>query len=174
MAFLDLARARYSVRKFSEKPLEREKLEQVLEAGRLAPTACNYQPQRILVAESAEALEKIRRCTPCSFGAPAVLVICFDKNVSAKHEHTPFDIGIVDASIVATHLMLAAADLGLGTTWVENFDFPSVMREFALPENLVPTALLPLGYPAPDAAPNKKLHFSRKPLAETVFYNRLP
>lgn len=174
MAFIDLARARYSLRQFSPRPVEREKLEQVLQAGRLAPTACNYQPQRILVAESEEALAKIRSCTPCHFNAPVVLVICYDSGASAKRESTGFDIGVVDASIVATQMMLAAADIGLGTTWVENFEPDLIMRAFALTANLVPVTLLPLGYPADGAKPNERLHNTRRPLSETVFFNRIP
>lgn len=174
MAFIDLARERYSLRQFSEQPVEQEKLEQILQAGRLAPTACNYQPQRILVAENEEAREKLKKCTPCHFNAPVVLVVCFDSGVSAKRETTGFDIGIVDASIVTTQMMLAAADIGLGSTWVEYFEPAAVVREFALPANLVPVALLPLGYPAAGAKPNARLHNTRRPLEETVFYNRLP
>lgn len=170
MAFIDLARERYSVRKFSGKPVEREKLERILQAGRLAPTAGNTQSQRILVAEKESAREKIRKCTPCHFDAPVVLVVCYDNTVSFQGR--TFNLGIVDASIVTTHLMLEAADIGLGATWVENFEPGAVIREFSLPENLVPVALLPLGYPAEDAKPSGQ-HASRKPLEETVFFDQL-
>ncbi len=171
MAFVDLAHARYSVRKFKDKPIEREKLERILTAGQAAPTACNNQPQRILVVENAEAHEKIKKCTPFHFGAPIVLVICYDKSESWKRlKFDGKEFGEQDASIVASHLMLEAADLGMGTTWVGYFDPDAVRKEFALPENIVPAVLLPLGYPADDAVPNER-HAQRKPLAETVFYN---
>ena len=170
MAFIDLAQDRYSVRKFSGKPVEKEKLEQILQAGQIAPTADNAQPQRILVVEEEKAHEKIRKCTPCHFNAPVVLIVCYNNTVSFKGK--TFNLGVVDASIVTTHLMLETADIGLGSTWVENFDPEAVIKEFSLPENLVPVALLPLGYPAEDAKPGE-WHTSRKPLAETVFYNRL-
>lgn len=170
MAFIDLAQERYSVRKFSDNPVEKEKLDLILRAGQIAPTAGNTQPQRIIVVEDENALAKIKRCTHCHFNAPVVLVVCYDNTVSFKGK--TFNIGIMDASIVATHLMLEVADLGLGATWVENFDPDAVTKEFSLPEHLVPVALLPLGYPAEDAKPSDR-HTQRKPLSETVFYNRL-
>jgi Nitroreductase len=171
MNFEDLAKERYSVRKFSSRKVEQEKLDRVLQAGRLSPSACNYQPHRILVIENEEAHAKIKKCTPCHFDAPIVLLICYDNTVSAKRKADGKELGDIDASIVTTQMMLQAADIGLGTTWVERFDPSAVTTQFALPENLVPSSLLPLGYPADDAAPNKDLHFSRKPIEETVFYN---
>lgn len=175
MDFSVLAKERFSLRKFSDKIVEQAKLDIVLEAGRLAPTACNFQPQRILVIKKEETnaglYEKIKKCTPYHFDAPVILLICYDNTVSAKRKYDKKDLGDIDASIVTTQMMLQAADIGLGTTWVEHFDPAAIIREFALPDNLTPTALLPLGYPADDAAPNKDLHYSRKPIKETVFYN---
>lgn len=126
---------------------------------------------RILVVEDADALTKIRRCTPCHFNAPIVLVVCYDNTVSFQGKN--FNLGVMDASIVATHLMFEVTELGLGATWVENFDPEAVVKEFSFPEQLVPVALLPLGFPAEDARPADR-HTQRKPLTETVFYNRLP
>lgn len=171
MTFLDLAAERYSVRKFSGKPVGKEKLDLILRAGQIAPTAGNMQPVRILVVEDADALTKIRRCTPCHFNAPIVLVVCYDNTVSFQGKN--FNLGVMDASIVATHLMFEVTELGLGATWVENFDPEAVVKEFSFPEQLVPVALLPLGFPAEDARPADR-HTQRKPLTETVFYNRLP
>jgi nitroreductase len=170
MDFEKLAQERYSVRKFSPKEVEREKLDQILNAGRLAPTACNYQPQRVLVASSGEALEKVLKSTHHHFGAPVILVICYDKNVSAKRTYDGADLGEADADIVTTHMMLQAADLGLGTTWIGGFDPKIVKEEFALPESYVPVALLPVGYPAEDAMPSPR-HTEREPLQKTVFWN---
>ncbi len=172
MKFIELAQDRYSLRKFSEKPVEKEKLDLVLQAGRLAPTACNNQPQKILVIESEEAVAKLKGCTRYHFDAPMALLVCYDNTVSWKRSYDSKDSGDVDASIVGTHMMLQAAELGLGTTWVGHFDPDAVIKAFSIPENLVPVALFPLGYPADDAEPNPKLHPSRKPVEETVFYNR--
>ena len=156
MAFLDLAKARYSVRSFKPDTVPAALVEQILTAARVAPTACNNQPQKILVIQSAEALEKLKKCTPCHFNAPLAFLICND---STRSWTRPFDgksSGDVDSSIVATHMMLAAADVGVGSTWVMFFDPAAVRTEFALAENLEPIALLPMGFPAEDAVPAGK------------------
>lgn len=161
-AFLKLAAERYSVRKFSDEPVAREDLDRILEAARLAPTACNNQPQKIFVCTSAEALEKFRRCTSCHFHAPVGIVVCADRERSWKRGYDGQDSDFVDASIVTTHMMLEAAALGLGTTWVMWFDPDAVRREFTLPDSWVPVALLPLGHPAEDAAPAPRHGESRE------------
>ncbi|MDR3587604.1 MAG: nitroreductase family protein [Desulfosporosinus sp.] len=170
MKFINLAEERYSLRKFSDKPIEKEKLDLVLKAGQLAPTACNYQPQRILVIENEDALAKLKLCTQYHFNAPMALLICYDKAVSWKRSFDGKDSGDIDSSIVTTHMMLQAAEVGLGTTWVGHFDPALIIKEFALPDNIVPVALLPLGYPAKDATQNP-LHIKSRPIEETVFYN---
>lgn len=169
MDFNALAEERYSVRTFDPRPIEKEKLDQVLRAGRIAPTACNNQPQRILVVNTDESMEKLKKCTPYTFGAPTALIICYD---AEKAWLRPFDednSGTVDAAIVASHMMLQAADLGLGTTWVGYFDPGLVAGEFSFPETYVPVAILPIGYPAKDAAKNE-LHDKKLPEDEIVFY----
>lgn len=173
MDFMTLAENRYSVRKFKPLPVEREKLELILKAGRIAPTAHNNQPQRILVINDEQALEKLRKCTPCHFNAPLVLLVCYDKTVSWIRKYDDKDHGDIDTSIVCAHMLLQAAELGLGATWVCHFIPEAVRCEFSLPDKLVPVSLLTMGYPAEDAAPNE-LHFKRKPLEETVFWGSFP
>ncbi|MDD3585918.1 MAG: nitroreductase family protein [Thermoguttaceae bacterium] len=170
MDFAELAKARYSVRNFKSIPVESELLNKVLEAARLAPTACNNQPQKIIVAESADALDRLKRCTQYHFNAPMALIVCYDKNVSWKRPFDGKDNGSYDACIVTTHLILQAADLGLGTTWVGYFDPKDVVREFKLPANIVPVAILPLGYPAANAKPAAG-HSQRNPLNSMVVRN---
>lgn len=173
MDFLELAKERYSVRKFDSKPIEAEKVNLILEAGRLAPTAVNYQPQRILVLQTEEELQKLEASNPYRFGQTLVLLICYDKTVSWKRKYDNQDSGEMDASIVATHMMLEAYNLGIGSTWVGHFD-PQILREsFAIPENLEPVLLLMLGYPGKDAEPNP-LHFKRLDKEQTVFYGSFP
>lgn len=169
MNFLELVKDRYSVRKFDSKKVEKEKLDLILEAGRVAPTAVNYQPQRILVLDSEESLSKLKETTPYHFNAPLALVICYD-NVTSWKNSIEEDEGIVDASIVTTHMMLQAAEIGIGSTWVGSFDFEKLREVFDIPEFLTPVAILPLGYPAENSKPIK-LHFNRFDLKETVFYN---
>ena len=167
MDFTKLAAGRYSVRRFADTPVSDADLTAVLEAGRLAPTACNNQPQRVYVLQSPEALAKARGLTEYTFGAPVVLVICADLSESWKNRFCGRDSGETDAAIVTTHMMLKAADLGLGTPWVGYFDPAAVKQALGLPDTVEPYAFLPLGHPAADCRPSP-LHAQRKPLEETV------
>ena len=167
MDLMNLLKESYSVRMFSDKPVEDDKLNQILEAGRVAPTAVNFQPQRILVLKSKDALDKLKNCTRYHFDAPVALIVCYDNTVSWKRGYDNHDMGEVDAAIVTTQMVLEIANLGLGTTWVGHFDPAAVVREFELPENIIPVAILPIGYPAPDAEPNPR-HFERLELTKTV------
>lgn len=167
MDFLTLAGERYSCRKFSQKPVEQPVLERILRAGQIAPTACNYQPQRVYVLQSADALEKLRRCTGSHFGAPLALLVCCDETRSWKRDYDGQDSGWVDASIVTTHMMLEAWAQGVGSTWVMHFMPDGVRSEFALPPEQTPVAILVLGYPAPEAHPSR-LHADVRPLNDTV------
>ena len=167
-SFFELASERYSVRGYSSQPIEPEKLDLILEAGRIAPTACNNQPQRIKVITAGEELAKIDECTPCRFGAPAILLVCYDKTVCWKREFDGALSGEVDASIITTHMMLAAHDLGLGSCWVMYFNPAKTIELFALPDTIAPVAMLPVGYPAKDAAASEG-HYDRLPLEKTLF-----
>lgn len=170
MTFEELTHVRYSLRKFSDRPVEAEKLELVLKAAQSAPTAHNAQPQRILVLQSAEAREKALHCTPFHFGEPVLLVVSFDEAASWHREVDGKAHGEIDAAIVTTQMMLQAADIGLGTTYIGVFDPAALKREFPTElKGLTPIALLPLGYPAENAHP-AKLHSDRKPLEELVKY----
>lgn len=169
--WMDLASNRFSVRKFDGRAIEPDVMDKILRAGQTAPTACNKQPQRILVINSEESLTKLKKCTECHFNAPAALLVCHDKDECWKRSYDGKPSGDIDAGIVTTHMMLAAAALGVGTTWVMHFIPEAVRTEFAVPDNLEPTALLVMGYPAEDAEPSPR-HGQRKALEETVSYNR--
>ena len=116
MDLMNLLKERYSVRNFSDKKVEKEKINAILDAGRLAPTAVNFQPQRILVLESEQSLANLKECTRYHFEAPLAFLICYDNTVSWKRAYDNKDMGEVDASIVATQMMLEITNLGLGTT----------------------------------------------------------
>lgn len=167
MDFLTLAKERYSVRKFSNRKVEQEKIEKILTAAQVAPTACNKQPQRIFVIESEEALEKWRRCTACHFGETLVLLTCVNKAENWVREYDGKTSGDVDASIVMTHMMLEAWEQGIGSTWVMYFIPEAVRKEFELPDELEPIGALLMGYSAEDAAPSPR-HALNKDLSETV------
>ena len=169
MSFLTLARDRYSVRKFKEDEVEQEKINLILEAGHLAPTAVNNQPQRIYVIKSTEALAKLRMCTNSHFNAPLVLMVGYDKKENWVRSFDGKNSGDIDASIVTTHMMLEAKELGIGSTWVMSFDSAKLKELFNLGEDVELTALLPMGYPAADAEPSVR-HFSYRDLDEVVTY----
>lgn len=168
MSFSQLVRQRFSVRKFDSRPLEPEKLRLILEAGRLAPTARNLQPQRILVIQGPD-LEKLQDCTPCLYGQSVALVVCYDKNESWK-SRSGREIGDVDGTIVLTQMMYQAEDLGIGSLIVGMYKESLLRERFRIPENLEIVSLLMLGYPDADCQPHPQLHFSRKPQNQTVFY----
>ena len=165
MDFAALSEARYSLRKFSERAVEAEKVEAVLKAGQNAPTAHNYQPQRFFVLQTPEALEKADGCTASHFHPPLMIVVAYDPAVSWKREYDGKDHGEIDAAIAATQMMLQAADLGLGTTYIGMFEPEKLLAAFPEMAGLTPIALLPLGYPAEGAHPSR-LHADRKPLSE--------
>ncbi len=167
MEFMEVVKERYSCRSYDGRPVEPEKLAEILEAGRLAPTAKNLQEQRIYVVESAEGLEKIDKLTRCRYNAGTVLIVAFDKNNVFTYPGGKRDSGIEDASIVTTHMMLAAKSVGVDSTWLNLIDPDEVRAEFNLPENEEVLCLLNLGYPGEKAAPSQN-HFSRKPVGETV------
>ena len=122
MEFTEVIKERYSCKKFDGRPVEKEQLDAILEAGRLAPTAKNLQEQRIYVVQSAEGLAKIDKLTPCRYGAGTVLVVAFDSENVFTYPGGKRDSGIEDASIVATHLMLAAKNVGVDSCWINFFD----------------------------------------------------
>ena len=169
MEFKDVIRNRYSCKKYSDKQVEPEKLTAILEAGRLAPTAKNLQEQHIYVIQSAEKLAVVDQITPCRYGAPTVLAVAFNKNNVFTYPGDKRDSGVEGASIVATHLILAAADEGVDSCWLNYFDPDKAAELLGLPENEEVLMLLDLGYAADGAGPLPN-HESRKPLSETVTY----
>ena len=167
--FLSLAAARYSVRSFKAEPVAQRHIDSILAAGHLAPTGCNYQPQRIFVLRSEEAIAKLRKCTRCHFGAPTAMLICYHSDECWVRKYDAQPSGWADASIVTTHMMLQAASVGVGSTWVMHFDPAAIRREFELDEKLVPVALLVMGYPSEDAKP-LALHDTFRKMEDVVSY----
>lgn len=169
MDFLKLAYERYSVRKFEDKHLEQEVIEQILAAGHVAPTGCNYQPQRILVMNSDESMAKLKRCTKCHFNAPTAMLVCYNKDESWERKYDGALSAPVDASIVTTHMMLMAHSVGVGSCWVMHFDPAAMKEEFHIPDNYIPQALLVMGYPHKESKPIE-MHSKVRPMDEVVFY----
>lgn len=165
MEFEEVVKKRTATRKFSDKKVSAEDLKKILEIGRLAPTAKNVQPQKIFVLQSPEALEKLDTVTPCRYNAPVCLLVCADKNLAFTNgDYSSYEM---DASIVATHMILEATNLKIDNIWVRHFDAENVKKVFSLPENIQPICLIPLGY-ADKSYTGNPLHTQRKPLSETV------
>ncbi|MDE7380235.1 MAG: nitroreductase family protein [Clostridia bacterium] len=170
MDFKELSKARYSVRSFSDKKVEQEKLDQILQAANAAPTACNNQPQRLYVVNSAEGIAKLSAITKFTFGASTIIIFTSKKSEEWQNPFTDdYNTGDIDVSIVCTHAMMQAWELGIGSCWVGYFDPAKVRSAFAIPEDEKIIALLPLGYPAEGCKPSR-LHSTRKNLQDTVKY----
>ena len=192
MDFQDISRMRVTVRKYDQRPVEREKVEKILEAGRWAPTAVDLQPQRILVLDTPEALDKVRKfCTfgydktyaelakesdtpdhrhnVYYYGATLVFLICYDTTACWRHSQNGQSSGSTDATIVTTHMMLEAASLGLGSAWISYFDHDKARELLNIPEDYAINGMLYVGYPAADFKPNPKLSGKRKSLRKTCF-----
>ena len=167
MEFEKVIKERFSTRDFSLKKIEKEKLDMILESGRIAPTAKNNQPIKIYVVTSEEGLKKIDNASPCRYGASTVLLVCGDvEKAFKKGDYSTYEM---DASIVTTHMMLEATNIEVDSVWVEMFDKDVIREEFNIPENLIPVCLLPLGYKSNICLPSS-MHNIRKSIEEIVEY----
>ena len=167
MEYSELIAARYSVRAYRPDPVEDEKLQAILEAARLAPTAANRQPIRMIVMHTAGREEEIGKIYHRKWfvQAPLVIAVCAITSEVWVREGDRFNSRMIDAAIVADHLILAAANLGLGTCWVAAFNVEVARSLLQLPADAEPVIFTPLGYPADKPGPK-----TRKPLANLVRY----
>jgi len=119
------------------------------------------------------ALEKLKECTPFGWNAPVIMILFYDKEVSYKRDrYDNKEFGDIDISIVTTHMMLEAQNLGLGTTWIGAFDPDKLAEIYEIPQNLIPVAILPIGYPSEEAKPSK-LHFERNEISDFVYWDKI-
>ena len=169
MDFIEIAKKRYSVRGYQDKKVEEEKLEKILEAAHVAPTAANLQPIRLIVVQSREGLAKIGKGANL-YGAPLAVIVCADHG---KAWVRPFDkkqTADIDASILTDHMMLQATELGLGSVWICYFKPDVISREFGLPDDLEPVNILAVGYSDEEAADPERHSQTRIPVEELVSY----
>ena len=170
MSFMELAKNRYSVRKFTSEEVSQDLLDKIIEAGMVAPTACNIQPQRIYVIRSKEGLAKIDALTHCRYGAPVMFLFACNTEEEWKNPKQPGIVsGQQDVSIVATHMMFEATDLGLGTLWIDLFPNTKAEKIFNLPPNEKAVLLMALGHASPDAEPSAN-HTKKRPISDLVRY----
>ena len=167
MEFEKVIKERQAIRKFKDTPVSDELITKILEAGRLAPTARNFEPQRIYVVKSKEGLEKIDKVSPCRYNAPVVLLVCSDKSVAwTKPNYSSYEM---DATIAATHMILEATNVGVDNIWVMMFDNNKIKEEFNLGDSIEPICLIPIGYKSDDCPPSSQ-HNIRKELSELAQY----
>lgn len=151
MNLLELIKKRCSVRKYAPTPVEKEKIDYILEAARLAPSAVNRQSWYFLLVTEQAGCEKIYKCYSREWiqTAKCFIVICGDHAQSWKRGYDDKDHVDVDAAIATEHICLAAAEQGLGTCWICNFDAVHFRELFELPDSVEPIAIVPIGYPDP-------------------------
>lgn len=171
MDFLQLAKQRCTTREFTEKRIEKDELERILAAGRLAPTACNQQPQRMIVVQKPENICKVQKAYQ-TFGSQCVLIVCQDKSNPLIRPYDNKCSGDLDIGIVCDHMMLAARELEIGSVMVGLFDPDILRKEFDIPEFIEPTALIILGYPSDGFLSADRHETERKALEETIMYER--
>jgi len=169
--FIELAKARYSCRNYDARPVEQEKLDLILEAGRVAPSAVNFQPWHLYVIRDKESLKQIHEAYHREWfrTAPCVLVVAGDHRRAWKRKEDGKDHTDVDVAIATDHMTLQATELGLATCWICNFDVTRAREVLDLPEHMEPVVFLPLGYPLDETDPNRHAE-KRKPLSELVTY----
>ncbi len=160
MNFLNVIKSRWSVRDFADIEVEKSKLQNIMEITHTAPTAKNMQPVHTYVITNSDMLKKIDSVSPCRYGATAVFAVCYNTDECWKNDDGDMR-GEMDASIAATHIMLAATNEGLGTCWVCLFDKIKLKALLDLPENEVPACLIMVGYPSDKAKPSER-HTDRK------------
>lgn len=156
--FIDLVKQRYSVRSYEERQIEKEKMEYIMECVRLAPSAVNFQPWHFYVVTDRERLDALKSTYKREWiqSAPCIIVACANHEESWHRRSDNKDHADIDLAIAIEHLCLAASEQGLGTCWVCNFDAALCHEVMAMPENVEPIALIPIGY-TPDAeVPEKK------------------
>lgn len=166
MDFFEVINRRYSVRSYLPDPVEPEKIQRILEAARLAPTACNLQAFKIVVVKTEGRKEELRKVYPRNWfvDAPYIIAVCSVKDKGwVRGDYKSYSD--VDAAIVMDHIILSATTLNLGTCWIGAFDPQAVINVLDLDKDLQPIVLTPLGY-----AKGNKVARRRKPLGELVIY----
>lgn len=169
MNFLELCKQRCTTREFIEKQIDKDDLDRIMSADRIAPTACNKQPQRIIVVQRPENVFKVQKAYQ-TFGSQCILIVCQDKRDALIR---PFDekcSGDIDIGIICDHMMLAARELNIGSVLVGLFDPHIIRKEFNIPEYIEPTVLLILGYPTNGFLSPDRHKTERKPLEDSVMY----
>lgn len=170
MSVLDVMKERYSVREYQDRKVEREKVERILEAARVAPTGCNFQPFKIVVIESEEGLMKLKNCVSRDFDPPLAFLVFADNDKVWTRKYDGKKIGDIDAAIVTDHMMLEATELGLGSVWICNFKPEEVKKNFDIGDNFTPVNLLYVGYASCEKKSATRHDKERKAIGEITIH----
>jgi len=175
MTFIELAKQRYSCRNYDSRTVEQDKLELILEAGRVAPSAVNNQPWHFIVIREKGNLNKIHGAYHREWfqTAPCVIVVCGDHDQSWKRKQDGKDHCDIDIAITVDHMTLQATELGLATCWICNFDKEKTIQILKLPSNLEPIVILPVGYPLDRSDPARHAE-KRKKIQHFVSFESIP
>lgn len=167
MTFKELSDARFSVRSYTDEAVTKKQLDYILECARLAPSAVNFQPWHFYVVASSEGKAKLHQCYGREWfqSAPLYIICCIRHDEAWVRKYDQKEHGDIDIAIAAEHICLAAAEQGLGTCWVCNFDAQLCHDLFALPDNEEAAVVIPLGHPAPDVEHKPK---NRKSISDIV------
>lgn len=172
MSFIDLAKKRYSCRVYKETKVEKEKLDLILEAARIAPTAANKQPQKLIVVQEPEGLGKLATVTNI-YKAPLAIIVCSDVSKEWTRPSDNKKVTDIDASIITDHMMLQATDLDLNSVWICLFDHAGLKKEFAIPDNFEVVNILAIGYGADKVKSPDRHATMRNPIESLVAYEHL-
>lgn len=169
MDFLELAKKRYSTRQFQDKKVEEQKLQKIIEAAHVAPTAANLQPHKLLILNFKEGLEKLAPFAQC-YNAPLVIIVLADTTSSWKRPYDKKYFADIDCAIVTDHMMLEATDLGLGSVWIGSFSPEEVKKAFSIPDDFDIVSILAIGYAEPNTELSPERHSTtRNPIGELIF-----
>ena len=172
MDFISIAKKRCSIRRYAAQKVEPEKLEKILQAAHVAPTAANRQPVHLLVVQSEEGLAKIGKAANI-YDAPLAIIVCADHQKAWVRSFDQKQTGDIDASILTDHMMLQATELGLGSVWICYFNPDILRQQFAIPAHLEPVNILAIGYADEQYADPERHNQTRIPLDELVSYETL-
>ena len=172
MSFIELAKKRYTCRSYKETKVEKAKLDLIIEAGHVAPTAANKQPYQLIVVEGKEGLEKLSNAANI-YHAPLAIIIYADAGAAWTRAYDGKKSTDIDASIVTDHMMMEATDLGLASVWICGFKQNIVKKEFNIPDNMEVISILAIGYEADEPQSPDRHSETRKPLNEIVTYYSL-
>ncbi len=172
MDFLDIAKSRFSVRNYTDKKVEEEKIEKILYSAHVAPTAANLQPVRLIVVREDKGLKKIDKAANI-YGAPLAIIVCSDRSKAWTRPFDNMKTTDIDASILTDHMMLEATELGLGTVWICYFKPDIIKKEFNLPDNLEPINILAVGYSGESTADPERHNTQRIPFNDLIHYEKL-